>query len=164
MARPRAGGFCYTDDEWDTLLADAEWLAHHGAAGIAFGALYPDGSINVDRCRQLRQRLPDKQLVFHKAFDEVTDPLAALESLVDVGVDRMMTSGLATTAMEGAAMIGMLERQSQQRIEVLPAGGISSENAGQIVSETGCQQIHGSFRHADDGDIGQEIRRVIAGL
>ena len=74
-----------------------------------------------------------------------------------------MTSGLAATAEEGASTIARLVQQSR-RIEILPAGGIGSQNAGWLVSQTGCRQIHGSFRHSADGDLGREIRNAIAGL
>ena len=82
MARPRDGGFCYSADDWETLLTDADWLVRNGASGIAFGALSSDGSVDVQRCRQLRELVGEKELGFHKAFDKVTDPLQALEQLV----------------------------------------------------------------------------------
>ena len=163
MARPRAGGFCYAEDDWATLLKDADWLIGNGATGIAFGALTPAGSVDVDRCRQMRKLIGERELVFHKAFDEVADPLEALEQLDSVGIDRVMTSGLAATAEEGIASIAQLEQRSG-RIEILPAGGISSQNAGLLVTHTGCRQIHGSFRNSTDGDLGREIRSVIASL
>jgi copper homeostasis protein len=164
MSRPRDGGFCYSDDDWETLLKDADWLVRNGACGIAFGALTSDGSVDAQRCRQLRELVSEKELVFHKAFDEVADPLQALEQLVTAGIDRVMTSGLAATAEEGASTIARLVQKSQRRIEILPAGGIGSQNAGWLVSQTGCRQIHGSFRHSADGDLGREIRTVVAGL
>ena len=123
-----------------------------------------DGSVDVERCRQLRELVREKELVFHKAFDEVSDPLQSLEQLVSAGIDRVMTSGLAATAEEGASTIARLLQQSQGRIEILPAGGIGSQNAGWLVTQTGCRQIHGSFRHSADGDLGREIRAVIACL
>lgn len=163
MARPRAGGFSYAEDDWETLLKDAEWLIGNGATGIAFGVLTPDGSVDVERCRQMRELVGDKELVFHKAFDEVTDPLHALEQLDSAGIDRVMTSGLAATAEAGTVTIAKLEQQSGH-VEILPAGGIGSQNAGLLVTQTGCRQIHGSFRHSADGDLEREIRSVIASL
>ena len=164
MARPCAGGFHYSDDQWATLREDAAWLIHHGAAGVAFGAIQADGQIDVDRCRQLRDLVGEKELVFHKAFDIALDRVAALEHLIVAGVDRVMTSGLAATARDGAFRIASIVRQSQNRIEILPAGGISSHNAKRLVCQTGCRQIHGSFRHSAAGNLEQEIRDVISCL
>ncbi len=164
MARPYAGGFHYSDDQWVTLREDVAWLVRHGAAGVAFGAVQADGQVDVDRCQQLRDLVAEKELVFHKAFDVVPDPLAALEQLISAGVDRVMTSGLAATAEDGLLGIASIERHSQNRIEILPAGGIGSHNALRVVSQTGCRQIHGSFRHSAGGDLFQEIRDVISCL
>ncbi len=162
MARPRAGGFLYTGDQWQTLLADAEWLLAHGASGIAFGALDDAGKIDTERCRQMRQLTGNRELVFHKAFDQVSDPVDALERLIDVGVDRVMTSGLAATAMDGAAVIGQLVQQAGDRIEVLPAGRISASNVSALVDWTGATQVHGSFQGSGRGDSDQQFREIQA--
>ena len=161
MARPRAGGFCYSTDDWETLLADAKWLLANGADGIAFGALNSTGQIDAVRCRQMRELVRTGVLVFHKAFDSVADPAAELNRLIDVGVDRVMTSGLAATALAGSAMIGELIQRSSGRIEILPAGRIGAENVAELVSQTGCRQVHGSFRNSGSGDFVEEIRTVI---
>lgn len=160
MARPCSGGFCYGHDEWMTLLADASWMLENGVDGVAFGALDADQQIDEPKCRQLRRLAGNKQLVFHKAFDAVFDAEAALERLIDCGIDRVMTSGLAPTALEGRALIGRLQHRAQGRIEILPAGKISSQNVVRIVAETSCTQIHGSFGNSDLRDLTQEILRV----
>ena len=164
MARPRAGDFCYSDDEWETLRADADWLVRHGADGIAFGALHANGQVDAERCRQMRELARDKELVFHKAFDEAADLMEALEVLIEAGIDRVMTSGGGVTAESGASIIAAIVQNSDNRIEILPAGGIGSINARRLVRQTGSQQIHGSFRHSESGNLGEEIRRVIDSL
>lgn len=143
MARPRESGFCYSEQEFQTLLDDVQWLVEAGVAGVAFGVLDEHGSVDVARCRQVLDRLGENQLaVFHRAFDLVTDKSTALETLIECGVDRVMTSGGAETAWQGRASIAELVRQATNRIEILPAGGIRVDHATNLVAETGVTQIH----------------------
>ncbi|MFK7766178.1 MAG: copper homeostasis protein CutC [Mariniblastus sp.] len=161
MARPRGGNFVYTESEWRTLIADARWLLQHGAAGIAFGCLDNTGNIQADRCREIRKLAGDRELVFHKAFDEVSDWKSGLEVLVDAGINRVMTSGQQPTAMEGLEVLAALQRQANERIEILPAGRVGSANALQILQTTGAHQLHGSFGSGPDRDVAVEIQRTI---
>lgn len=158
MARPRAGDFLYSDDEWATLVADAGWLLNNGVAGIAFGALTGANKIDPARCQQIRELAGSAELVFHKAFDSVPDASEALEILIQTGIDRVMTSGLAATAIEGASVIAGLVKQAAGRIEILPAGRIASQNFSELLESTGCDQIHGSF--SQGGGLGEEIRAI----
>jgi copper homeostasis protein len=129
------------------MRIDAEWLCKAGAAGIAFGVLQPDGNIDLDRCRRICEIVAGGgELVFHRAFDSVPDPFLAMEQLIDLGVTRVMTSGGASTALDGAELIHELIERAGGRIEVLPAGGITPANVRNLVARTGCRQVHGSFR------------------
>src|SRR5262249_35534189 len=98
MVRPRAGGFCYSKATYQVMLRDAEALLAAGADGLAFGVLHSNGEIDIDRCRQLRQVCGARTAVFHRAFDVTPDPFAALQALIDLGFDRVLTSGQAETA------------------------------------------------------------------
>ena len=158
MARPRAGDFCYSSAEWTNLLADAESLLAAGATGIAFGVLTKCCQVDVSRCVEMRKLAGNAELVFHKAFDEVHGPELALERLIDTGIQRVMTSGLSPTAMTGAAVISQLIQQSQGRIEILPAGRINAGNGPELVAQTGCRQLHGSFGRNPERSMGEEIR------
>ena len=158
MARPRPGDFCYSPEEWSTLLADAERLLAVGATGIAFGVLTADHQVDVSRCAEMRKLAGDAELVFHKAFDEVRHPEVALDCLIETGIQRVMTSGLSATALEGAAIIGRLIQQSQGRIEILPAGRITAANGVDLIARTGCRQLHGSFGRNPDQTMGDEVR------
>jgi copper homeostasis protein len=147
MVRPRPGGFCPSDADFAAMQIDVEWLCEAGAAGIAFGVLQPDGSIDAPRCRRIREIVAGRgEVVFHRAFDAVADPFVALEQLIDLGLTRLMTSGGAPTALAGAEIIRQLIERARERIEILPAGGIGPDNVRQLVARTGCRQIHGSFR------------------
>ena len=164
MARPRAGGFVYSDDEWETLKSDAAWLLENGVDGIAFGCLNANGNVDLDRCRQIRELAGDAEIVFHKAFDDVANWEAGLEVLVEAGVNRVMTSGQCPTAIEGLSVITALVRQSGGRIGILPAGRVSSKNAVQIVTESGCDQVHGSFSSGPQPNLASEVAEAIKQL
>jgi copper homeostasis protein len=146
MLRPRPGGFGYSDAEFLSMQRDADLLLAQGAAGLAFGILRGDRTIDVDRTRALvRQISPSREAVVHRAFDLTTDPLAALESLIDCGVTRILTSGQKPTAVAGADLIGQLIERAGGRIEILPGAGVTPDNAAALIARTGATQLHGSF-------------------
>jgi copper homeostasis protein len=146
MLRPRAGGFVYSPRELLTIQRDADLLVADGVAGVAFGFLNSDRTIDVHATRKLVRQLGGKvETVFHRAFDVTPDPLAALETLVDLGVTRVLTSGQARTAAAGAELIRKLVARARGRIEILPGSGITAVNVRSIVEQTGARQVHGSF-------------------
>jgi copper homeostasis protein len=142
MIRPRSGGFCYTDAEFATMQRDAEAALAQGADGLVFGILRPDGTIDEQRTRGLREFCGTKQSVFHRAFDVTPDPFAALEQLVDIGITRVLTSGQRPNVLEGMDLIRQLIERAAGRIEVLPGGGIATHMLEEIVARTGCTQVH----------------------
>jgi copper homeostasis protein len=145
MIRPRAGGFCYSETEFKVVLRDVESVLAEGVAGIAFGILTASGAVDLERCRRIQKLAAGLQIVFHRAFDVVPDPLAALDQLIDVGVTRVMTSGQEASAYNGAANIAAYIRRAAGRIEILPAGGINRFTVADVISRTGCKQIHASL-------------------
>ena len=145
MARPRPGGFCYDDDHWETLLGDTQWMLEQGVHGIAFGCLNADRTIDSSRVKQMRKLAGGRQLVFHRAFDLVDDWQAGLETLIDAGVDRVMTSGGAESVPDGLERIRQISERSANRIEIIPAGGVTPSNLAEILKASTCYQIHGSF-------------------
>lgn len=148
MIRPRAGGFCYSASDFKVMQRDAEAALAEGADGIAFGILTPTGTIDLERCRQIMKLAAGRQAVFHRAFDVVPEPLTALDQLMDLGVTRVMTSGQETSAYNGAANIAQYLRHAAGRLEILPAGGINRFTVADVVSRTGCDQVHASLSTA----------------
>lgn len=142
MNRPRAGGFHYHPLELKVMLRDAQQLVAAGAHGVVFGCLTATGQIDLDACRQLRQAIGPAEAIFHKAFDYVSNVSEALEQLIELGFQRVLTSGGAQTAMQGAQVIAQLQRQAAGRIEILPGGGVTADQLGQLLAETGCNQVH----------------------
>lgn len=145
MVRPREGGFCYTDAQYETMLCDASQLVEAGVDGIVFGFLNPDGTIDTDRCHEMLQIIGTKQSVFHRAFDVVPDWTRALDSLIELGVTRVLSSGQRPSALEGAKTLKAMITHTDGNIEILPGGGIRPHNVEQLVSETGCTQVHASM-------------------
>lgn len=145
LLRPRFGGFVYSSGEHATMLADAAALLEEGADGIVYGALTEDGRIDYARCRALVE-CASGQAVFHRAFDFLADPLAALDELIALGFARVLTSGGAPTAEAGVQVLARLVKLAGGRIEVLPAGRIRPPNVATLVRATGCNQIHAAAR------------------
>ena len=142
MIRPRAGGFCYTQTEMAVMLKDAKLAVEHGADGLVFGILTPDGSIDTDRCRQILELTHGRQTIFHRAFDVTPDPLKALDQLIDLGFTRLLTSGQQRSVPEGIDLIKTLITRAAGRIEILPGGGIRPHNVRSIIEQTGTNQVH----------------------
>jgi copper homeostasis protein len=146
MIRPRPGGFAYSPTDFQVMLRDVDLALQNGADGIVFGILTEDGQVDVDRCRRLLQPIGDHPAVFHRAFDVTPDPHEALEQLIDLGFRRVMTSGQEQTAYNGVKLIAELIRRAAGRIEILPAGGINRFTVGDVLSRSGCDQVHASLR------------------
>jgi copper homeostasis protein len=146
MVRPRPGGFCYSESDFDVMLNDAVDLLAAGADGLAFGVLTASGEVDAQRCRRLRELCGDRAAVFHRAFDVTRDPRAALDALIDLQFTRAMTSGQSETAVQGADLIAELSARAATRIEIMPAAGINASTAGELIARTGCRQIHASAR------------------
>ena len=141
IVRPRAGGFCYSEDDFAVMRRDAAQLLEHGADGIVFGILHADGSVDTKRCEKLLEIAGDKQTVFHRAFDAVPDPVRSLDELIGLGFTRVLTSGHRSVAVEGRDLIRELIVRASQRIEVMPAGGVREHNVRQLVEVTGCTEV-----------------------
>jgi copper homeostasis protein len=142
MVRPRGGGFCYTEAEFAAMQHDAKAMLDAGADGIVFGILKPDGSVDVERNRKLREIAGKKQSVFHRAIDVTPDPFQALEQLIEIGITRVLTSGQEDSVPEGLDLIRELVGRAGVRIEIMPGGGIRPHAIPEILRVTGCRQIH----------------------
>ena len=148
MDRPRAAGFCYDDVEIETMFEDAKILLENGADGISFGFLNSDATINVTETKKMVELIHQyqKEAVFHRAFDCVDDPMHAIKQLIDCGVDRILTSGLQPTAMQGASVLEKLQSEFGNRIELLAGSGINANNIRTLKEQTGIHQFHGSCK------------------
>lgn len=148
MVRPRGAGFCYTEAESKAMFADAKALLEVGADGLAFGFLHEDGSIDVAKNQKMVDLIHQyqKEAVFHRAFDCVKDPYQAMETLIEMGVDRVLTSGLEAKAYDGRALIKELQQKYGTQIEILAGSGVNATNAKALMEETGISQVHSSCK------------------
>ena len=148
MNRPRAAGFCYNDVEIETMFEDARILLENGADGISFGFLNPDATINTIQTKKMVELIHryHKEAVFHRAFDCVSDPYVSIQQLIDCGVDRILTSGLQPTAMQGIQNLSKLQSEFGDKIELLVGSGINSNNIQIIKEQAGVYQFHGSCK------------------
>jgi copper homeostasis protein len=151
LVRPRAGDFVYTGAEHRTMLDQIEAAKRAGARGIVSGALTAQRVIDENRVAELIRAARPLPFTFHRALDECADLPAALETLIRLGVDRVLTSGDATQIRE-------LVMQAAGRIVIMPGGGINADNVARRVQETGVREIHFSVKHA------QKVRDVLESL
>jgi len=145
MVRPHANGFVYGASELKAMAVSIAPLLDAGAEGIVFGCLTPGGDVDVEAAQRLIGAASGAVMVFHRAFDAVRDGAAALETLIGLGVSRVLTGGLAPAAIDGVERLRALRRQGEGRIEILPGGGIRAGNVERIVRESGCRQVHCAY-------------------
>ena len=142
MIRPRAGDFCYDEIDWKTAAADAKALIQNGADGLVFGFLAQDRQIDVDRTKAMLELAEGRDCVFHRAFDYTPDWKKAIDTLINLGIRRVLTSGQRSCAAEGADRLAEMVSYAGAAIEILPGGGIRPDNVQSILRTTGCRQVH----------------------
>ena len=146
LIRPRAGDFLYSDAEIETMLGDIEACVRLGCDGVVVGALDADGDVAISRCRALIAAAGRLGVTFHRAFDLARDPQRALEDIVMLGCERILTSGQRASAPEGAASIRALIELAGARIVVMPGAGIDSSNIAALRDATGAREFHASAK------------------
>lgn len=141
LIRPRSGNFTYSEDEFEIIKADILNCRKMGCAGIVSGVLNVDNSIDVNRTKELVELSKPLPFTFHRAFDWVPNPTEALETLIDIGVHRILTSGQSTTADKGIELLNQLHQQANNRIQILPGGGVNENNV-KLFKDKGFAEIH----------------------
>ena len=157
MIRPRGGDFLFDDDEMSTMLSDVEIAKAEGADGVVIGLLTPEAEVDLARTRELISLAQPLSVTFHRAFDMTRDPFKAIETLVGLGIDRVLTSGQEATVLEGLPLLAELIDRAGDRIVVMPGGGITSRNVERIVSALAPREIH--FASLDPAPSGMQFRR-----
>jgi len=142
MIRPRGGDFVYDRDEIAAMEADIAMASAAGAHGVVFGALRHDATIDVAVMRRLIDRARPLPVTCHKAIDAARDPLEALDALLTLGVDRVLTSGGADTAAPGAATIARMAARAGDALVVMAGGGVRAHNVAALVQATGVREVH----------------------
>jgi copper homeostasis protein len=143
IIRPRGGDFLYSQVEFEVMQYDIEQAKQLGANGVVIGLLNEDGSVDVERTRTLVELARPLSVTFHRAFDVSRDPFEALEDLVNLGVDRVLTSGQEPSVLEGLDLITELVQKADDRIIIMPgAADITERNINKIVTQSGVKEVH----------------------
>lgn len=151
LIRPRAGDFCYTPYEFNLLRREVKLFRELGADGVVFGILQPDGNLNVEQMRILMKEAEGMSVTLHRAFDVCCDPFAALEQAIALGIDTILTSGQAASAVEGIDLLTELNKKAVGRIKLMTGGGIHAEVISRIAGRTGIEAFHMSGKVLVDG-------------
>ena len=146
MIRPRAGDFYYSAEEFSVMSRDVLTAKQLGVGGVVFGILDLDGKVDIPRTRQLVDLARPLQATFHRAFDMSASLLQSLEDVVEAGVDRILTSGGAQSAIEAVETLRELVLASAGRVIVMAGGGIDDQNVEAVVKQTGVQEVHVGLR------------------
>ena len=146
IIRPRGGDFLYSDLEFELMKEDIRTCKSLNCDGVVFGILNADGTIDVERCATLIAIAKPLPVTFHRAFDMTNDLFQALEDIISLGCERILTSGGKSSALEGADVIAQLVANAAGRIAIMPGAGINTANINRLISATGASEFHASAR------------------
>lgn len=163
IVRPRGADFFYSEVEFEVMREDVRVAKELGADGVVIGCLTAAGDVDVPRTRELVELARPLNVTFHRAFDMCREPQRALEELIALGVERVLTSGQEASCLEGLDLIAELHRQAAGRIIVMPGGGITPRNARRIVEATGVREVHLSARGSVESRMEYRNGRVFMG-
>ncbi|MDJ1506410.1 copper homeostasis protein CutC [Xanthocytophaga agilis] len=163
IIRPRGGDFLYSDDEFDVMKHDILTAKQLGADGIVTGILTADGRVDIPRMKELKELAAPLPITFHRAFDMVADPYQALEDCIALGMDRILTSGLEKSAIEGMELIAELVQKAAGRIRIMPGSGINEKNVHKLVQYTGVKEVHFSAMRTVDSQMEYRQANVFMG-
>lgn len=142
LVLPVGGVYVLSDDDLEVMRRDIAMARAARAAGIVLGALTPEGRVDREATARLLAWARPMSVTFHRAFDVAPDPFEALETLLRLGVDRVLTSGRGATALEGAETLARLVARAGSGLVVLAGGGIRAPNVAEIVRRTGVAEVH----------------------
>lgn len=147
LIRPRGSDFHYTPEEVDIMAKDIGMCRSLGVDGVVVGALRKDGQVDMETMKRLMEASEGMSVTFHRAFDHCCDPFRALEDIIALGCDRILTSGQQPTAMLGVDLLRQLVEAAGERIQIMPGCGVNAGNIAQIAQTTGVKEFHFSARH-----------------
>ena len=144
IIRPRGGDFNYSNREFDILLDDVSFCRDNGCSGIVFGFLNKKNDVDISLCREIIKVSGNMSLTFHRAFDKTKNPLESLEKIIDLGFDRILTSGQKSDAISGLRLINALTEKSNGRISIMPGAGVRSSNIDILLDNKKISEFHSS--------------------
>lgn len=163
IIRPRGGDFLYSEIEFAVMKRDIEIAKQLGVDGVVFGMLNANGTIDTDRTAKLVEISRPMSVTFHRAFDVCRDPLEALDALMNIGVDRVLTSGQEPTAEGGCELIRRLVTAAGGRLTIMACGGLDESNLDHIISTTGVKEVHFTAFAEKESPMRFQNTRVLMG-
>jgi len=146
LIRPRTGDFCYDAGEIDVMLRDIDMCARVGCDGVVIGALDSQGDVDETVCRALIAAAGSLGVTFHRAFDVARDQNSALDTLIELGCERVLTSGGEANALAGAERIAGFVKQAGSRLRVMAGAGLDASNICEVARRSNAREFHGSAR------------------
>ena len=163
IIRPRGGDFLYSESEIREMVYDIKAAKGLGVDGLVFGCLCPDGSVDMENMRLLMEAAGDTPVTFHRAFDHTSDPLKALEDIIELGCARILTSGCRPTAAEGAPLLAQLVEKAGDRIIIMPGCGVNEGNIAETARLSGAREFHFSAREPVESGMTFRNQDVVMG-
>ena len=163
IIRPRGGDFLYSENEIREMVYDIKAAKGLGVDGLVFGCLCPDGSVDMENMRLLMEAAGDTPVTFHRAFDHTSDPLKALEDIIELGCARIPTSGCRPTAAEGAPLLAQLVEKAGDRIIIMPGCGVNEGNIAETARLSGAREFHFSAREPVESGMTFRNQDVVMG-
>lgn len=160
IIRPRGGNFLYNKTELRQMIESIKFCKNIGCHGVVFGILDKKNKINIKMCKKLKTFCGNMSTTFHRAFDEIADPFDALESIINLKFDRILTSGQKKNAKEGIKLITQLAERSKNRISIMPGSGIRSSNIDLFLTNKNINEIHTSS-YSDGKFSTNELKKII---
>ena len=164
LIRPRYGDFLYTDHEFQMISEDAQMYRNLGADGIVVGFLKPDGDLDMDRLKVLREKAGTGNMTLHRAFDVCRDPYRSLKEAIEAGVDTILTSGQQNTCMEGKKLLGELMEQAAGQIDILVGSGVNVDAIACLMDEIDARCFHMSGKVIVDSGMIYRKENVNMGI
>ncbi len=146
IIRSRSGDFLYSDEEFQIMMDEVKLCRQLGCDGVVIGLLQADGTIDKVRTAKLVEAAYPLEVTFHRAFDRCKDPFAALEQLIEIGCQRILTSGQQPAAPQGMELLAQLIKTAAERITIMPGSGVRKENIRELAEKTGAVEFHSSLR------------------
>ena len=147
LIRPRTGDFTYNELEFETICQEVELCKQLGATGVVVGFLDNNGNVDKEKTKEIVRRAGNMEITFHRAFDICSNPMQALEDVIECGCTRILTSGWKNTAFGGMSLLKDLVQQASGRIKIMAGSGVNTNNVLEIIRTTGVGEVHSSCKH-----------------
>ncbi len=144
MIRPRGGNFVYDEVEMEMMINDIKVCKEIGIAGVVFGVLTVDNELDMPKMKKLVEMSKPMEITCHMAFDETSNLSKTLEQLIELGIDRVLTKGSKTNALDGIETLKHLVKQAEGRIKIVAGGGVNEGNYAAVAQQTNVEELHGT--------------------